>query len=59
VEAAIDAGYRHIDCAHVYENEDEVGTAINNKIKSGAVKREELFVTSKVIQTFSIKTVSQ
>ncbi|XP_026333135.1 aldo-keto reductase AKR2E4-like [Hyposmocoma kahamanoa] len=48
VEWAIEAGYRHIDTASVYNNEEEVGEAINNKIKQGLVKREQLFITTKV-----------
>ena len=45
---AIEAGYRHIDAAAIYQNEEEVGQGIAEAIKTGLVKREELFVTSKL-----------
>ncbi|XP_049738029.1 aldo-keto reductase family 1 member C1-like isoform X4 [Elephas maximus indicus] len=44
---AIDAGFRHIDSAYLYENEDKVGQAIRSKIADGIVKREDIFYTSK------------
>lgn len=45
---AIRIGYRHIDCAYIYGNEAEIGQALHDAMKAGLVKREELFVTSKV-----------
>ena len=48
VKEGIKIGYRHIDCASVYENEKEIGSVLKNAIDNGIVKREDLWVTSKV-----------
>ncbi|EFX86053.1 hypothetical protein DAPPUDRAFT_208580 [Daphnia pulex] len=52
VVEAITAGYRHIDCAFAYGNEEEVGAGIKQKIDDGTVTRNDLFITSKVWNTF-------
>jgi diketogulonate reductase-like aldo/keto reductase len=44
VRTALDLGYRHIDTATIYENEEDVGKAI----RDSGVPREEIFVTTKV-----------
>lgn len=44
VEGALEAGYRHIDTAQIYENEREVGAAL----AASGVPRDELFITTKV-----------
>ena len=48
VKTAIKKGYRSIDTAQVYRNEESVGRGIRTAIEEGLVTREELFVTSKV-----------
>ncbi|XP_066242724.1 putative aldo-keto reductase family 1 member C8 [Saccopteryx leptura] len=51
-KVAIDVGFLHIDSAYVYENEEEVGKAIREKIADGTVKREDIFYTTKLWSTF-------
>ena len=48
VREAIDCGYRLLDTAAAYFNEDAVGDAMEDAIRDGAVKREEMFLTTKV-----------
>jgi len=48
VKSAIENGYRHIDCAWIYENEQDVGRAIKHCLDSGVVSRQELWITSKL-----------
>ncbi|XP_035893330.1 1,5-anhydro-D-fructose reductase-like [Anopheles stephensi] len=52
VKKAIDIGYRHIDTAFLYENEVEIGQAVRDKIGEGVIRREDIFVTTKLWNTF-------
>ncbi|XP_010037792.2 NADPH-dependent aldo-keto reductase, chloroplastic [Eucalyptus grandis] len=45
---AVQAGYRHIDCARVYDNEKEIGVALKELFSTGVVDRNEMFITSKL-----------
>ncbi|XP_018426642.1 PREDICTED: rho crystallin isoform X1 [Nanorana parkeri] len=51
-KAAIELGYRHIDCAYIYGNEVQIGSAIRAKIADGTVKREDIFYTGKLWCSF-------
>lgn len=51
-EAAIKVGYRHLDCACDYGNEVEVGKGISSAIRNGVCEREDLWVTSKLWNTY-------
>lgn len=52
VETALSVGYKHIDCAHVYQNEAEIGESFAKMFGEGGIKREEIFITSKLWNTF-------
>jgi diketogulonate reductase-like aldo/keto reductase len=48
VKAAVDVGFRHLDAAERYRNEAEVGAALKELFAAGTVRREDLFVTTKL-----------
>ena len=49
--AIVEVGYRYIDTATLYENEEQVGQAVANAIQKGAVTRDQLFILSKLWHT--------
>ncbi|CAJ0575957.1 unnamed protein product, partial [Mesorhabditis spiculigera] len=48
IRAALEAGYRLFDTAHIYENEKEIGDALKNSLKTFGCDREDIFITTKV-----------
>ena len=52
VETAVGLGYRHFDSAADYGNEQQTGEGLQRAISKGVVKREELFITSKLWCTY-------
>ncbi len=48
---AVDVGYRHFDCAERYQNEREVGEALKSAFDAGVIKRQDLFMTTKLWNT--------
>jgi diketogulonate reductase-like aldo/keto reductase len=51
VKTALEAGFRHFDCAERYRNEAAIGEAMQEVFKAGAIKREEVFITTKLWNT--------
>jgi aldehyde reductase len=49
--AALEAGFRHFDCAERYRNEREVGEALQAGLAVGGIAREDIFVTTKLWNT--------
>jgi alcohol dehydrogenase (NADP+) len=45
---ALEAGFRHFDCAERYRNESEVGEALQAGLAAGGIAREDIFVTTKL-----------
>lgn len=48
---ALEAGFRHFDCAERYRNESEVGEALQAGLAAAGIAREEIFVTTKLWNT--------
>ncbi|MFA6085552.1 aldo/keto reductase [Mucilaginibacter sp.] len=48
---ALEAGFRHFDCAERYRNESEVGEALQAGLAAGGIAREDIFVTTKLWNT--------
>ena len=48
---ALEAGFRHFDCAERYRNEREVGEALQAGLATGGIAREDIFVTTKLWNT--------
>src|SRR5580692_1352733 len=49
--AALEAGFRHLDCAERYRNEEAVGEAMQEVFTAGTIRREDVFVTTKLWNT--------
>ena len=52
IRQAIQCGYRHIDCAPIYGNQAAIGQAIADAIVEGDVTRSQLWITSKLWNSF-------
>ncbi|WP_107669168.1 aldo/keto reductase [Cyanothece sp. BG0011] len=48
VKCALNVGYKQIDCAPIYGNEKEVGEGLRESFQDNVIKREEIFITSKL-----------
>jgi diketogulonate reductase-like aldo/keto reductase len=51
IKTALEVGFRHFDCAERYRNEEAVGAAMQEVFKVGKVRRQDVFVTTKIWNT--------
>lgn len=52
VQAAVQTGYRHFDCACDYGNESQVGDGLQKALSEGLCNREDLWITSKLWNSY-------
>ena len=50
-KTALEAGFRHFDCAERYRNEEAIGEAMQEMFKAGRIRREDVFITTKLWNT--------
>ena len=50
-KSALEVGFRHLDCAERYRNEEAVGDALHAVLEAGTIRRDDLFVTTKLWNT--------
>lgn len=48
ISAALQVGYRHLDCAAIYGNEKDVGEGIKHGLQKTGLKRDDVWITSKL-----------
>ncbi|XP_060578937.1 prostaglandin-E(2) 9-reductase-like [Ruditapes philippinarum] len=48
VGVAVEAGYRHFDCAWAYRTQGAIGKMLEKKINEGVIKRKDIFITTKL-----------
>lgn len=48
IATAVKVGYRHVDCAQLYGNEKEIGSALKKLFEDGVMQRKDLWITSKL-----------
>ncbi|VVN92145.1 aldo/keto reductase [Pseudomonas fluorescens] len=51
VKCALEVGFRHFDCAERYRNEDKIGVAFQQVFAAGSIRREDVFITTKLWNT--------
>ncbi|HMO18454.1 MAG TPA: aldo/keto reductase [Oligoflexia bacterium] len=52
IQTSIRMGYRHIDCAYIYGNEDQIGESLSVCFNEGLITREDIWITGKLWNEF-------